>query len=145
MQKPIKDCQKFLTLRRGRRGGRVADITRICVEIRRSGDVGITSVSRRYYVGAPVLGVYPDLTPGPPGSGGFDSCQVRDGQTGGTDAVKQVQTVSAQDGAFRVDLNGLEEGVDGRAQSGKGRHRGGEVFGFHCGRDGGFGGVEGSE
>jgi len=88
-------------------------------------DVRTTSVLRRYCVGAPVLCVCPALTNslrvnvalrvGALGLRGFDSCEVRHGKTGSTDAVKQVQTVTAQNWAFCVNLNSLEKGVDGRA------------------------------
>ena len=57
----------------------------------------------------------------------FDLREISDLAARVADARQQVQAVAAQDLVVAVDLDGLEEGVDGRAQRGDGGH-GGSVY-----------------
>ena len=75
----------------------------------------------------------------------FDLREISDLAARVADARQQVQAVAAQDLVVAVDLDGLEEGVDGRAQRGDGGHGGGEVFVRDGPSDRGFGFVEGGK
>ena len=71
--------------------------------------------------------------------------QVSHARADGADAMQQVQAVAPDDRVVGIDLNGGEEGVDGRAKLGHRGHRGGEIFGAHGGGDLRFGCVEGGK